>query len=155
MPAGINRTAFAQEAGTTVVAIGGAPAGKPYEPSGWELFAPLMPLFDSGDYDEGADRAQALLVGDPPYSGLYYNTACFESRAGRIEAGLAHLRRAVELSPSLAESPAKMRIWRRCASRPDSPRSSPADPVSLDKCPVLTVRAHEPRATGRIPEYGG
>jgi hypothetical protein len=28
----------------------------------------------------------------------------FESRAGRIEAGLAHLRRAVELSPSLAES---------------------------------------------------
>jgi hypothetical protein len=34
---------------------------------------------------------------------VYYNTACFESRAGRIDAALAHLRRAVELSPDLAE----------------------------------------------------
>jgi mannose-6-phosphate isomerase-like protein (cupin superfamily) len=103
VPAGVTRTAFAHEAGTTVVAVGGAAAGKPYEPSGWELFAPLMPLFAAGDYEEGADRAQALLIGDPPYGGLYYNTACFESRAGRLEAGLAHLRRAVELTPSLAE----------------------------------------------------
>jgi tetratricopeptide (TPR) repeat protein len=34
---------------------------------------------------------------------LYYNTACFEARAGRIDAALAHLRRALELKPSLAE----------------------------------------------------
>jgi tetratricopeptide (TPR) repeat protein len=104
VPAGIKRTAFAQEAGTTVLAIGAAPAGKPYEPNGWELFAPLLPLFESGDYEEGADRAQALLAGDPPFGGLYYNTACFEARAGRTDAALAHLRRAIELSPSLAES---------------------------------------------------
>ena len=104
VPAGINRTAFAREAGTTVLAIGGGPAGRPYEPKGWELFAPLFPLFESGDYEEGADRAQALLADNPPYGALYYNTACFESRAGRIDAALAHLRRAVELSPSLAEA---------------------------------------------------
>ena len=102
VPAGINRTAFAREAGTTVLAIGAGPAGKPYEPKGWELFAPLFPLFESGDYEEGADRAQALLADNPPYGAVYYNTACFESRAGRIDAALAHLRRAVELSPSLA-----------------------------------------------------
>src|ERR1700749_780948 len=102
VPAGINRTAFAREAGTTVLAIGGGPAGRPYEPKGWELFAPLFPLFESGDYEEGADRAQALLADSPPYGALYYNTACFESRAGRIDAALAHLRRAVELSPDLA-----------------------------------------------------
>ena len=101
--AGIKRTAFAREAGTTVLAIGGGPAGKPYQPTGWELFAPLFPLFESGDYEEGADRAQALIADDPPYSGVYYNTACFESRAGRTEAALAHLRRAVELFPPLAE----------------------------------------------------
>ena len=101
--AGTKRTAFAEEAGTTVLAIGGAPAGKPYRPHGWELFAPLLPLFESGDYEEGADRAQALIADDPPYGAVYYNTACFESRAGRIEAALAHLRRAVELDPSLAE----------------------------------------------------
>lgn len=103
VPAGIKRTAIAKNAGTTVLAIGGAPRGKPYQPSGWELFAPLLPLFESGDYEEGADRAQALIADDPPYDAVYYNTACFEARAGRIDAGLAHLRRAVELSPSLAE----------------------------------------------------
>jgi tetratricopeptide (TPR) repeat protein len=103
VPAGIKRTAFAREVGTTVLAIGGGPQGKPYEPSGWELFAPLLPLFESGDYEQGADRAQALIAENPPYAAVYYNTACFESRAGRTDAALAHLRRAVELSPSLAE----------------------------------------------------
>ena len=100
---GVKRTAVATEAGTTVLAIGGAPAGQTYEPSGWELFAPLMPLFKAGEYEQGADRAQALLAGDPPYSSVYYNTACFEARAGRRDAALAHLRRAVELQPALAE----------------------------------------------------
>jgi tetratricopeptide (TPR) repeat protein len=104
VPPGVKRTAFAAEAGTTVLAIGGGPPGKPFEANGWELFAPLFPLFASGDYEEGADRAQALLADDPPYGALYYNTACFEARAGRIEAALAHLRRAVELSPAMAPS---------------------------------------------------
>ncbi len=104
VPAGIKRTAFARDAGTTVLAISGGPEGKPYEPSGWEPFAPLFPLLESGDYEEGADRAQALLAAYPsPGAAVYYNTACFESRAGRTEAAIAHLRRAVELSPSLAE----------------------------------------------------
>ncbi len=86
-----------------MLAIGGGPPGKPYEATGWELFAPLIPLFESEDFEEGADRAQALLADDPPYAALYYNTACFEARAGRTDDALAHLRRAVELSPMLAE----------------------------------------------------
>src|ERR1700722_9589446 len=104
VPAGIKRAAFARDAGTTVLAIGGGPEGKPYEANGWELFAPLFPLFESGDYEAGADRAQALIADDPPYGAVYYNTACFESRAGRIDAALEHLRRAVELSPRLADA---------------------------------------------------
>ncbi len=103
VPAGIKRTAFAREAGTTVLAIGGGPEGRPYEASGWELFAALLPLFESGDYEAAADRAQALIADNPPYGAIYYNTACFESRAGRTGAALEHLRRAIELSPSLAE----------------------------------------------------
>jgi hypothetical protein len=103
VPPGLTRTAFAREAGTTVLAIGAGPEGKPYSPGGWEVFAPLFPLFASGQYEEGADRAQALLADDPPYGALYYNTACFEARAGRLDAALAHIRRAVELSPPLAE----------------------------------------------------
>ena len=66
---GIKRSAFARTAGTTVLAIGAGPADRPYEPSGWELFAPLYPLFESGDYEEGADRAQALIANDPPLLG--------------------------------------------------------------------------------------
>ncbi len=100
---GVRRTAFARGAGTTVLAIGAASPGKPYKPDGWELFAPLWPLFESGEYEEGADRAQALIAGDPPYAALYYNTACFEGRAGRIDAALVHLRRAIELAPEMAE----------------------------------------------------
>jgi tetratricopeptide (TPR) repeat protein len=102
VPAGLKRTAFARDAGTTVLAIGGGPVGKPYEPAGWEMFAPLFPLYEAGRFEECADRAQALLADDPPYGGLYYNTACFEARAGRTADALAHLRRAVELDPSLA-----------------------------------------------------
>jgi tetratricopeptide (TPR) repeat protein len=67
------------------------------------VFAPLLPLFASGDYEEGADRANELLASEPPSGSLYYNTACFESRAGRIEDALAHLKRGLELSPYLAE----------------------------------------------------
>jgi hypothetical protein len=103
VPPGLKRTAFARTAGTTVLAVGGGPQGQPYQPSGWELFAPLFPLFESGEYELGAERAQELLVGDPPYSGVYYNTACFESQAGRIDDALTHLERAVELLPALAD----------------------------------------------------
>jgi hypothetical protein len=100
---GVKRTAFGREAGTTVLAVGGGPAGQPYAPSGWEVFSPLFPLFESGEYEQGADRAVQLLAENPPYSGMLYNTACFESLAGRTEPALTHLRQAVELLPALAE----------------------------------------------------
>ena len=99
---GVTRRASALTAGTTVFVVGGAPAGQPYAPSGWEVFSPLFALFESGDYEEGADRAAELLASNPPYSGMLYNTACFESRAGRPELALAHLRQAVEMLPALA-----------------------------------------------------
>jgi tetratricopeptide (TPR) repeat protein len=94
---GVRRTAFGQEAGTTIVAFGGVP-GKPYEAGGWELFAPLRPLYEAGNYAEAADRGRELLAADPPYADLFYNVACCESLAGRKEEAIAHVRRAVELS---------------------------------------------------------
>jgi hypothetical protein len=101
---GVKRTAFARDAGTTVIAIGAGQEGKPYQPSGWELFVPLFPLFESGGYEEGADRAEAILAEKPSVGpAFYYNTACFESRAGRIEPALQHLRTALQLSPTYVE----------------------------------------------------
>src|SRR5215475_12004469 len=67
VPPGVKRTAFAEEPGTTIIVVGGVP-GKPYEPGGWELFAPLRPLYDAGDYAGAADRGRELLAADPPYA---------------------------------------------------------------------------------------
>jgi tetratricopeptide (TPR) repeat protein len=94
---GVKRTAFAEEPGTTIIALGGTP-GQAYEPDGWELWAPLNPLYEAGEYAEAADRGRALLEASPQYAGLFYNVACCESLAGRTADALDHLRRAVEMS---------------------------------------------------------
>ena len=96
-PPGVKRTAFAEEPGTTIVALGGTP-GKAYELTGWELWAPLRPLYESGEYAEMADRLRALIEADTQYPELFYNLACCESLAGRTADALDHLRRAIELS---------------------------------------------------------
>ena len=94
---GVKRTAFAEEPGTTVIAVGGVP-GKAYEPVGWELWAPLRPLYEAGQYADAADRGRALIDAHPEYALLFYNLACCESLAGRTTDALEHLRRAIDLS---------------------------------------------------------
>ena len=91
----VKRAAFAEESGTTIVAFGGTP-GKAYEPDGWELWAPLHPLYQSGKYDEAADRGRELIEAHPEYAGVAYNVACCESLAGHKEDAIDHLRRAIE-----------------------------------------------------------
>jgi tetratricopeptide (TPR) repeat protein len=94
---GVKRTAFAEEPGTTIVAVGGVP-GKAYEPDGRELWAPLGPLYEAGEYAEVADRLREVAEANPQYPGLLYNLACCESLAGRTTDAIAHLRQAVERS---------------------------------------------------------
>ena len=96
-PPGVKRTAFAEEPETTVIALGGTP-GKAYEPDGWELWAPLTPLYDAGEYAEAADRGRELVEAHPQYVGLLYNLACCESLAGRTADALDHLELAVDRS---------------------------------------------------------
>jgi tetratricopeptide (TPR) repeat protein len=94
---GVKRTAFAEEPGTTIVALGGTP-GKAYEPDGWEVWAPLNALYEKGEYAEAADRGRVLVEAHPEYAGLFYNVACCESLAGRTTDAVDHLRRAIEMS---------------------------------------------------------
>jgi hypothetical protein len=92
---GVKRTAFAEEPGTTLVALGGEP-GKAYHSGGYELWAPLNPLYQEGKYAEVADRGGELVDAHPEYGELAYNVACCESLAGRKADAIRHLRIAIE-----------------------------------------------------------
>ncbi len=93
----VKRTAFAEEPGTTIVAVGGVP-GKAYEPLGWEIWAPVRHLYAEGEYAAAIDRGRELIEANPQYAVPLYNLACCESLAGRTADALEHLRRAIELS---------------------------------------------------------
>jgi tetratricopeptide (TPR) repeat protein len=96
-PPGVKRTAFAEEPGTTILALGGTP-GQVYEPGGWELWAPLNPLYEAGEYAEAADRGRELVAANPKYAGLAYNVACCASLAHRTEEAVEQLGRAIDRS---------------------------------------------------------
>jgi mannose-6-phosphate isomerase-like protein (cupin superfamily) len=98
----VKRTAFAEETGTTIVAIGGVP-GKAYEVSGWEVWAPYRRLYDAGDYAAVADRADEITAFEPRYAVPLYNLACCESLAGRTDVALEHLRQSIELMDGMRE----------------------------------------------------
>jgi len=94
---GVKRTAFVEEPGTTIVALGGTP-GKAYEPFGWEIWGPLNRFYEAGEYAEAADRGRELIEAHPEYAGPLYNLACCESLAGRKTDAIEHLRQAIDRS---------------------------------------------------------
>jgi tetratricopeptide (TPR) repeat protein len=95
VPPPVKRTAFAEEPGTTIVAMGGRP-GQVYTPWGWDVWRPLQRLYEAGRYDECIERGRALVANDPDYPLPLYNLACCESLAGRKEEAIEHLRLAIE-----------------------------------------------------------
>jgi hypothetical protein len=96
-----NRTAFAEVAGTTVIAVG-SKVGQPYEAGGWEVWAEFHPAYEAGDYDAVIDRARATLEASG-YASPLYNLACCEALAGHNEDAIGHLRVAFERRPSLRD----------------------------------------------------
>jgi len=102
-PPRTRRAASAVEEGTMIILLEGTP-GKAYEARGWELWAPLAPLYQAGAYAEVADRLGALVAVAPQYPMLFFNLACCESRCGRTSAALDHLRHAVEMSEEFRDS---------------------------------------------------
>jgi hypothetical protein len=95
VPAGPNRrTAFAEEPDTVVLAVG-ATAGKAYEPHGWELWGPLHPMFEAGDYEGVIAKGRETIEANPQYGMPLYNLACAESLGGHPQDALEHLRMAI------------------------------------------------------------
>lgn len=96
-----HRTAFAEEAGTTVLAIGST-VGQPYRADGWEVWAEFHPAYEAGDYDAVIERARAPLEASG-YATPLYNLACCEALADRADDAVGHLRVAFERRPSLRD----------------------------------------------------
>src|SRR5262249_50667965 len=96
-----NRTAFAEEAGTTVLAVGST-VGQPYHAGGWEGWAEVHPAYQAGDYETVIDRARETL-GASGYAAPLYNLACCGARAGRRDDAIGHLRVAFERRPNLRD----------------------------------------------------
>ena len=97
-----NRTAFAEEAGTTVLAIGNK-VGRAYEVGGWEVWAPVDTLYEAGEYEAAIEKARLIADANPQYGSVLYNLACCEALAGRKEDAIGHLGTAIERRPSLRE----------------------------------------------------
>lgn len=94
---GTPRTAVAAEPGTTILAMDGTP-GEVYDATGWELWAPLVPLYDAGAHDELIATLRDLIAANPQYPMLRYNLACSESLSGRRNDAIEHLQQAVAAS---------------------------------------------------------
>jgi mannose-6-phosphate isomerase-like protein (cupin superfamily) len=99
------RTAFAEEAHTTVLAVGSI-VGRPYEAGGWEAWAEFAPAYEAGDYEGVIARGRGTLESSG-YATPLYNLACCEALAGRTQEAIDHLRAAFERRPSLRNAAAQ------------------------------------------------
>jgi mannose-6-phosphate isomerase-like protein (cupin superfamily) len=101
VPPDLKRTAFAEEAGTSLLAVGAA-AGQAYEPAGGEIWMPLNALYQAGDYAGVVEKGRESIESSG-YPLPLYNLACCEALAGHKEDAIGHLRAATELRPQLKE----------------------------------------------------
>ena len=101
VPPQVDRTAFAEEPGTTVLAVG-SNIGQAYEVRDWEVWAEFHPAYDAGDYDAVIDRAREPLEAGG-YPGPLYNLACCEALTGRKLDAIGHLQVALRGRPGLRD----------------------------------------------------
>jgi hypothetical protein len=116
----VRRSAVAVEAGTSVLAIGGAPGA--HTPSAWEWY------FEAERHRASGDHAAALeLLADgrqrfPDHVGMLYATACWQAMAGDVDGAILALEAAFELEPKSVE-------WAKDDADLDPIRGLPGSPV--------------------------
>ena len=91
----VKRMAVAEEAETTILALGAKP-GEAFKSSNWERSAPALAYFATKEYDKAIEMLTETLEEFPDDPAVLYNLACAESMAGESESALAHLARSVE-----------------------------------------------------------
>lgn len=95
----VTRYARAEEAGTTVLALGGKPGQ--HEISAWEFFFAAYPKADQGDYAGALAELDEGLARKPDHPPLLYHRACILARSGRIDEARGFLERALAGDPEL------------------------------------------------------
>ena len=98
----VKRHARAEEAGTTVLAVGG-PRGRAYEPSPWEFWFAAERHRATGDYDAMVDEVAGALERYPDHPAALYHLGRAEALAGRTDDAVGHVLRALELKPEWAD----------------------------------------------------
>lgn len=112
----LRRHARAEEPGTSVLAVGG-PRGAVYEPPAWEAERHRA----AGDFDAYADELVGALEQWPDHPGMLFVVACAETLAGRQDDAVGHLRRAIELRPTLVDVALGNEDLASLRDRPDWP----------------------------------
>lgn len=120
VPVGLHRSALAEEAATTVLAIGGVP-GAALPPSAYEYWFLAEPAYRAGDYERAIEIASQGLADYPDHPSLRYQLACYCSLAGRGDEAMEHLGAAFAANP-------ETRNWARRDSDLDPIRNRPDYP---------------------------
>jgi hypothetical protein len=119
----VMRHARAEEPGTSVLAVGG-PRAAAYEPSPWEDFFAAERHRRAGDHDAYLAELEDALSRRPDHPATLYHVACAEALVGREVDAVAHLRRALELRPELAEHALADEDFATLRERPDWPTTA-------------------------------
>ena len=113
----VKRSAVALEAGTTVLAVGGA-RGEAYRVSAWESYFAAKPLADAGNAAAAAALVEEALADYPGNPSVLYNLACYRALAGDLDGATDVLLRAFDAEPRALE-------WARGDSDLDAIRDRP------------------------------
>ncbi len=116
----LQREAVAVEAGTTVLAVGGAPGT--HSPSAWEWYFAAEQYRASGDYDAALALLADGLEHFPDNPAMIYSIACWEAMAGKTDAAIEALTKAIELNPRNAD-------WAKNDADLDAIRGLPGSPI--------------------------
>ena len=76
--------------------IAGGKPGEAFSPSPWERNAEGLVHFANEDYEQAVETYERFLSERPGDASFLYNLACAESRLGRKDEALEHLRQCVE-----------------------------------------------------------
>ena len=137
-----DRTAFAEEAGTAVLAVGST-VGEAYHGGGWEVWAPFHPQYEAGEYEAVIESARETLEASG-YAAPLYNLACCEA----LRSGEPRMRSATcgprsrsgrGSATSQRRTPTSTRSAKSRPSRSSSPSAIRIDGLRVRRGPNLVL----------------